>query len=235
MKISSRSGFTIIEVMLVLAISGSLLAIGFVGRGRIREQTQFTDGVERLASSLKRFQSEATSTVGRESNIPAICKGQIVGQNINCINLGILVDFADPNFSTDPNGPYDYSASQITADRKNDIAGTGFDARVRARNPQLVNQQIITPSWGISIKPDIGDADKKVAFIRHSGNGQVETIVMDSSTSVNSTSLDAAASANTEAKLNLYDADCNHAIITINPTGKPGDIKTEFMGKEPSC
>jgi prepilin-type N-terminal cleavage/methylation domain-containing protein len=228
MKFSSQSGFTIIEVMLVLAVSSSLLLIGFVGRGQIREQTQFTDGVERLASSIKKYQSEATSTVGKNSS-SGICDTSSIGKNIECINLGVLVDFHD--VTTD--GVYQYQVSQIVADRKNDSTGTGFAPDVRARNPRLINPQTITPSWGIKVEDST--FDKKIAFIRHSGNGQVETIVMDSSTAVTAASLEAAASTNTEASLDIYDVDCNHAVIIINPSGKVGEIKTDFKDKAPSC
>ena len=54
MIIKSESGFTIIEVMLVLGITGMLILISFIGQGSIREQTQFTNTAEDFLTKLER-------------------------------------------------------------------------------------------------------------------------------------------------------------------------------------
>ncbi len=226
MKFSGRSGFTIIEVMLVLAVGSSLLLIGLVGRGQIREQTQFTDGVERLASSLKKHQAEATSSVGRESAITGCNSG--IGKNKDCINLGVLVDFQDSDIT---DGAYRYQVWQIVADRKNNTSGDDFVTTVRARNPRLLNRQVITPSWGLTARSSAGGVSQKIAFIRHSGNGEVENIVLDSSVLTDSSNpgwLDSG-DKNKTVSLDVYDEACNYAIITINPSGKAGKITSEIQ------
>ena len=58
-----QTGFTLIEVILVMAISSSLLLVAFVGQGQLRAQAQFDAAVNKLISSIADAHNEATSGV----------------------------------------------------------------------------------------------------------------------------------------------------------------------------
>lgn len=56
-------GFTLIEVTLVLAISGLLGAVALAGQTQLRERARFTDSVEFTMNALAKVRNEANTTV----------------------------------------------------------------------------------------------------------------------------------------------------------------------------
>src|SRR3990167_5911338 len=59
---NKKGGFTLIEIMMVLAIASLMAIILFTTFGNTRQRTQFTDAIERVSSSLERAKTEANSS-----------------------------------------------------------------------------------------------------------------------------------------------------------------------------
>ena len=57
------SGFTLIEVTIVMSISAALIVIAFVGQAQLRAKFSFSSGLEQTKSFLLQVQSEANTTV----------------------------------------------------------------------------------------------------------------------------------------------------------------------------
>jgi prepilin-type N-terminal cleavage/methylation domain-containing protein len=60
---NDQAGFTLIELILVMAISSSLLMIAFVGQGQLRAQAQFDSAVNKIVSSVAAAHTEAASAI----------------------------------------------------------------------------------------------------------------------------------------------------------------------------
>lgn len=88
-------GFTIIEVIIFLAITGLLLAVALVGMGGLNRDAQFRDSLDRLQSILQRQYEEVASGVNTRSNTaPAGCGvGSVAPGTSNCLNIGREIAF----------------------------------------------------------------------------------------------------------------------------------------------
>lgn len=90
-------GFTIIEVMLFLAISASMLIGVFVVSGSLISQTRFTDSLRGLESFLKREYEEVSSGVNTRGSVA--CSGSDVSTGTQnpgtsgCLLLGRVIIF----------------------------------------------------------------------------------------------------------------------------------------------
>ena len=97
-------GYTIIEVMIVLAISGVMFLIASTVIGGKQEQSSFTSGVNDMASDLQDVVEQVTD--GRYSDVPISCSwsgsgsvtigaatGVTQGSNAYCVFLGKLLYF----------------------------------------------------------------------------------------------------------------------------------------------
>lgn len=62
-SLNSEAGFTLIEIMLVTAISASLATIVFLGQRELRSRAQFDAAVEKVVSSISSAQTQATAGV----------------------------------------------------------------------------------------------------------------------------------------------------------------------------
>ena len=232
MIIKSESGFTIIEVMLVLGITGMLILISFIGQGSIREQTQFTNTAEDFLTKLEGYKSEATRTVG-VSNLNKDekkgCTGG-VGQRIDCINIGVLVDLNDDDISDG----YQYKTSSIIADRTVSSSGVD-DSLLSSYNPRSVAAEEFGISYNIRIKSlsestALSTALPKIAFIRHPYSGSIQTHVLGSGQDL-ATMNDSTLSK--QISFRLVDDYCNEAEITINQPANA--LKMKFNEKASSC
>ena len=229
MIIKSESGFTIIEVMLVLGITGMLILISFIGQGSIREQTQFTNTAEDFLTKLEGHKSEATRTVG-VSNLNKDekkgCTGG-VGQRIDCINIGVLVDLNDDDILDG----YQYKTSSIIADRTVSSSGVD-DSLLSSYNPRSVAAEEFGISYNIRIKSSLSESTAlpKIAFIRHPYSGSIQTHVLGSGqdlTAMNDSTL------SEQISFRLVDDYCNEAEITINQPSNA--LKMKFNEKASSC
>ena len=80
----SESGFTLIEIVIVTAITAALTLIAFRGFGTLRETTQFHDGVEQTKESVLEQRSQALASINTNAG---------GGQNLATINVGQLLRF----------------------------------------------------------------------------------------------------------------------------------------------
>lgn len=60
-----QNGFTLIEIVLVIAITGAMFVIIFAGQQRVRSQAQFDASVEQVISTLANAHNEATAGVNQ--------------------------------------------------------------------------------------------------------------------------------------------------------------------------
>lgn len=65
---SKQQGFTLIEITLVLAITGGLLVLAFAGQSVIRSKSEFTDAVESVTTNINQVKNEARLTVQTEAS-----------------------------------------------------------------------------------------------------------------------------------------------------------------------
>ncbi len=95
MRFSNQKGFTIIEVILFLALSSLFLAVAFVGiRGRTAN-VQFTDSMRSLQSFLVSEQNKVLNGVNSSATAPSGCgnAGSATGESNECILIGRVVSF----------------------------------------------------------------------------------------------------------------------------------------------
>jgi prepilin-type N-terminal cleavage/methylation domain-containing protein len=142
-----RDGFTIIEVMIFLAISGLLLAMAMIGSGNLARQTRFSDSVNSFHSTLQREYEEIVSGVNTRSSSAAGCTGsaQQTGTD-ECLLLGKVISF-------DYDGGTSAHVRYITDEPPYGNTGTIFD-QIAAAKPQVgsTNVRSYELSWGASFQ-----------------------------------------------------------------------------------
>lgn len=102
----SRGGFTLIEVMLVLAITGALLATVFAGQAQLRAGIGFSSDIEKIANNISGVRSQALTAV---SNGDGTSTTQVVGQELKFdpvvptqLAVNTLLYIPNPVDPTDP-------------------------------------------------------------------------------------------------------------------------------------
>lgn len=160
-------GFTIIEVMLVLGISGLLLLITFFGQGSIRTESQFQDSVEGLRAKLERIKDEVNTTVS--SDIKG-CNGVFdSGSKAECILFGKLVAFDDQTSN--------YRVRDIIANGP--ATGAPVSPSIPVTNPRIYGpQDNFSLPWGSIFDKNGALLLNKIVFTRHSGTGELQTYVL---------------------------------------------------------
>ncbi len=71
----SQSGFTLVEIILVLAISSTMLTIAFVGQRQLRSRAQFDAAIEKVVSSISNAQNQATAGVNTQGSGDGLAAG----------------------------------------------------------------------------------------------------------------------------------------------------------------
>lgn len=153
MRLSGKQqgGFTLIEVMMVLAIASLMAVILFTTFGRTRQRTQFTDAIERVATSLERAKTEANSSY---------TSGSGTTQGRAFFARAVL-------FS---NGAGDFQTVTLTADRFE--SGNSIANIVQETNFESTNIP-----WGVLCS---GNAcNTAIVFSRDLGSGILNTYVID--------------------------------------------------------
>lgn len=90
-----RDGFTIVEVMIFLAISGLMLTMAIIGSGNLARQARFSDTINSFHSSVQREYEEVVSGVNTRQNTDLACGGA-TGVNTgtdSCILIGKVLSF----------------------------------------------------------------------------------------------------------------------------------------------
>lgn len=118
-----RDGFTIIEVMIFLAISGLMLAMAVIGSGNLARQARFSDSINSFHSTLQRQYEEVVNGVNTRQDSDAGCVGGAPQQpgTDSCILLGKVISFSPLAGRTikiryvtdDPNPPYNATGTVL--------------------------------------------------------------------------------------------------------------------------
>ena len=68
MSISKQSGYTLIELMLVLAISGSLLGVAFISQRSLRSQAAFDATINKVVATIADAHNQATAGINTQGD-----------------------------------------------------------------------------------------------------------------------------------------------------------------------
>ncbi|HSX28520.1 MAG TPA: prepilin-type N-terminal cleavage/methylation domain-containing protein [Candidatus Saccharimonadales bacterium] len=182
-----QAGFTLIEVMLFLAITGLLFLIGIFGTGAQVRSVRFSDSMRGLDSYLQK-QYGLVSTGSNPRDITTTCTssgalgtpptfgtgtGTTAGDQSGCVLLGRLVKFNTGS----PNTVNSYyvvgrrlATSQLTGDDMTDLANSGATLSAQASETYPI-------SWGINFYqpaavPAAGQS-QAFAFLRSPSTGKI--------------------------------------------------------------
>lgn len=216
----SKTGFTIIEVMLVLGISGLLLLITFFGQGSIRTESQFQDSVEGLRSKLERIKDEVNTTVSSDVNG---CLGvSASGTKADCILFGKLVAFDDQTSN--------YRVRDIIANGP--ATNAPVSTSIPVTNPRIYGpQDNFSLPWGSIFDKNGALLLNKIVFTRHSGTGELQTYVLAPLANVQLASTYTSNSPGEIYRLPVKGPKCDRADIVFNDP--VNTIRVEYEGK--SC
>lgn len=177
MKRPSR-GFTIVEVMLFLGITGLLVLIIFTGSGMLARQTRFSDSVYSLQSFVQRQYDEVVNGVNLSENAPLCAGGSTVAGARNCLLVGKLIQFGAES------GDLSIVRSSSIVTRVTDIndstvpeGGTIYQ-KIAALNPETVSPTDYEINWGARFsggKAKSGATINAVAFVRNPYSSQIYT------------------------------------------------------------
>jgi len=154
---SSRTkGYTIVETMIFLLISGVLLITSMLFfRGR-QQRTQFTQGVREVEANVKTIMGEVSSgyypnngtsfscTAPASDTIPTLTfpgSGE-QGSNESCIFIGKVINFDDDSEQ--------YSSYTVVGRRKAHVSGQTVSSLIEAK-PTIDDRikEVYTMPWGI--------------------------------------------------------------------------------------
>lgn len=91
-------GFTIVEVMIFLAISGLLLTMAIIGSDGMARRARFTDSVNTLHSTFQKYYEQTASGVNTRGTVG--CSGTTSAGTDSCLLLGRIISFRINSVST---------------------------------------------------------------------------------------------------------------------------------------
>jgi prepilin-type N-terminal cleavage/methylation domain-containing protein len=204
---NNQAGFTLIEIMLVMAISAMLAVLAFAGQQGLRSQAQFDADVNKLVSTLADAHNEATAAVN--------VAGRGDGSH-DCLNNpvgGNTYEFAGVQWSG------------INAPAGGVYAMT-FYAADRTATPQVACAFSVTPisvPSNIHINPAPASGLAKSLFVRDEIGGLRVCAVTSAATNVLASfaagTCTAGAVGSTALILNLSDADGHTSVVQVDPSG----------------
>ena len=182
-KMGKGDGFTIIEVVLFLAISGALLLMAMIGSGEMARHARFSDSVNAFHSNLQRYYEEVTSGVNTREANDACTAGTVDAGTDSCLLLGRVISFEEGTSS----GFVRYATGGFN------VADTGtIHAQIRNANITVRDsgEQNVDLAWGatfqsasrasgvIASQPlkQVGSTRaliNNVAFIRHPNGSEI--------------------------------------------------------------
>lgn len=196
-----QNGFTMIEVMLFLAITGLLFLIGFWGTTFQVRNVRFTDGIRDLHSYMQQ-QYSLVSTGANPRNVTATCSNpgggastgvtlsdtggtaSTAGTASGCILLGKLLKF-NPNTSTVTSY---YVVGKRLDDSSTNPTLTGDDMTdLINSSPTISNQGVETYqiNWGLtfyqSTTATASNQSQAFAFLRSPSTGKIMSFAFPSS------------------------------------------------------
>ncbi|MBP7017951.1 type II secretion system protein [Candidatus Saccharibacteria bacterium] len=199
---NKTQGFTIIEMLLVLAITGLLMTMTFFGQGSIRTQSQFRDSVEEFRASMESIKSQANNGVTSSPDGCGVVNSGSVGSNPGCVLYGRVIKFTN---KTD-----EYVVTPVYGQGPDSSV---FDPSKAVANPQPSSNQEKKLLWGTRFYKNTTPA-YKIGFLRHAGNGRLGTYRIGDSKSLNNelsyTGL------GKKYTLKLVGTDCDTADVVFN-------------------
>ncbi len=147
----SLMGFTLIELILVLAISSLLAVILLNNYTSTRRRAQFTDAIERVVTQLEQAKNEANTTVNSESS----------GTNSSRLVFAKSVVFSTA-------APSQFRIYTLSADNADALAGVSVEPGERS----------IDIPWGVSYQQSSGaniSNANTITFSRAVSNGVLNT------------------------------------------------------------
>lgn len=179
-------GFTVIELMIFLTISGLLLVMAFIGSNGMARQARFSDAVNSLHSLiLKQYESVLNGVNTRDTG--TLCGGSSSAPGSgSCIMLGRVMSFADVS------GTGHITVRPVISNSTS-VADIGMDTdQIAAANPYVVDQTLedIDLAWGATFQvtsrstlATLSDPNKdtarglirNIAFLRGPNNSQIVT------------------------------------------------------------
>ena len=196
MKCVKNAGFTIIETMLFLGITGLMVMSILAGAGRSINVQRYHDSINSLQSFLQQQYSDVTNTINNRNND---WKCDITGVTNNpnpnnpnrgqseCVILGRLI--RTPDIASSPNGKvidiYDVVGYMPT----NSVWGLDEIQVFKLNNPSLpngygtfisvVDKQTYDIGWDASmVKPSVDDRlDFSIMILRSPISGNIRTFI----------------------------------------------------------
>jgi len=132
-----NKAFTIIETILFLAVSSSLILIAMNSIGSKQNRVQFTDSMRSLESFIN---NQRSATVNGVNDSPGDCISTGGAGVDECIILGRVIIFQDGTYGGDPSD-IDYFA--VIGDRlTSEQASTCGNNRLRCANPRVEDSAV---------------------------------------------------------------------------------------------
>ena len=157
MGIKTQTGFTIIETMLFLAVTGMLATVILVGSGVAIGQQRYRDSVNSLKSYVQQQYSEVTNVVNSrdkswtcDANGNAIEADALGGQargTSDCVLLGRYITVDETGTKLTSSNVIGYKASGATT-AVNDILELTTNYKLTA---SPIDQDTVDVSWGAQI------------------------------------------------------------------------------------
>lgn len=198
MKLSNKAGFTIIEIMLFLGISGLLVVGLLAGVGTAINVQRYRDSVSSLQAELQQQYSNVSNVINDRNN-NWICSpgsqptqstsqgsGQIPGQS-NCVILG--------EYITTNNNSSGLIIKQVVGSMPNSTDPTPTDdlAALKQYKIQLspIDNVTYDLNWGATIvKPVVGSSMTLSMLILHSPiSGTIRTFIDSSGTVIDNSNI----------------------------------------------
>ncbi|HMI09344.1 MAG TPA: prepilin-type N-terminal cleavage/methylation domain-containing protein [Candidatus Saccharimonadales bacterium] len=189
MGIKTQHGFTIIEVMLFLAVTGMLAVAILVGSGVSINQQRYRDSVNTFKGFIQQQYNETTNVVNSRSG-NASCANAVVAEppdsvpspqprgTSECVLMGRLLTVADNGVDLNVSNVVGYRTSLTTPPAPTDLAEITTNYRLGTSPIDDENSQV---EWGAQIvKPKTTTLQPfSMMIIRSPLSGSVMTFVKD--------------------------------------------------------
>ncbi|MFZ1458681.1 MAG: prepilin-type N-terminal cleavage/methylation domain-containing protein [Candidatus Saccharimonadales bacterium] len=138
------NGFTVIEVIIFLAISGLLLTMALIGSGQMARQQRFTDSVNGLQSNLQREYESVASGVNIRSAADVCSESNVQPGRAKCVIMGRVLSFDETGVTVNSRPVTGVPAVET---------GTTYD-QIQAAGPTIMDQDntSFTLSWGATFQ-----------------------------------------------------------------------------------